>query len=312
MSWKMGLTIIFIMAWLAVFGWLRWDQFSCLLSSSKFSILFWGYAFILATSMVLFAQWVWKRIHDSYFVSWFRPKTKRWDTALDWDDVKMILDGDPLNDFCGFRGTHLGRRIYDLVKVVGVVLVISLFGYWTPTYLVEDGLEMSSLPLPDGSGTFLISVVTIAVTLIIALRQLQAKVRSENRQKWIDDVRNTLAKTISEIPDAIYESSRPSPDTDLSSTEFGYTKDVQASRIKLELLMNPSEIDHRTLGWLLRRAYGIREVKPDKKIPTDDFFANINKLDRDERSERNELISYIIRLSNAILKREWERVKRGK
>jgi len=311
--WKRSLTGFVFVSWGLALVLPHWDEIFCLLSASWFSLSFWGYALILVASLFLFAQWIWKRFHESYVVTWFRPETWRWDTELNWADVEKILEGDPLDNFSRFRGTHLGRMIYDLLKGLGGVLGITMFGYWTPTYLVEGGSKLPSWSLPDGSGTFLIGAVTVAVTFIVALQQHHAKVKSENRQTWINDVRKTLADVISEIPPYTYEHPEQRPNTGQDDIKKESTKEVQASRIKLELLMNPSEKDHRTLGWLLRRAYGIPQVKPDEKIPPDDgVFAQINALDRNERGQRNKLISYIVRLSNAILKREWERVKRGK
>lgn len=322
-SWKLILTTVLVFIWLAVIVCFRWNEIFCLLTINKFSLLFVGCALTLFASMVLFAQWVWEQYYDTYTTTWFRPYP-RWKrsnekeqkdqkkgdhTTLSWDDVENILSGDPLDDFGKFRGAHLGRVIYDGLKGVGMFLAISLFGYWAPALLTGNDMGLSHLSWPEDSGTFLIGAATVSVTLLIALKQHHAKVKSEKRQKWIDNVRDTLAKVIAEIPDPTYESPAVKP---RSYSKKSYSVDVQEYRIKLELLLNPSEKDHRTLGWLLRKVYGISRVKPDKEIPTTGTFELIDSYDRDEWKQRNKIISYIIRLSNAILKREWERVKRGK
>ncbi len=215
-------------------------------------------------------------------------------------DVEKILCGDPLNEFKGLRWPTRALLVLDLMKLVGFLFVIIMFTYWAPLYLID--INNANFAFPKDISTVLIGGITIAVTLSIAMKQFHAKVKSENRQNWIIDVRNTLAEVIAHIP------KKGKPPQLLK----------QKDRIKLELLMNPSEKDHRVLGWLLRRVYGIQDIKADERIKEEigkiekaHVLNTINKLDHNKKDESDELISYIIRLSNAILKREWERVKRG-
>ena len=76
--------------------------------------------------------------------------------------------------------------------------------------------------------------------------------------------------------------------------------------------MNPKENDHRTLGYLLRIAYGIVGLKVDKEIEKKEKLDFVHKLNRTKKPDHDLIISYIIRISNVLLKREWERVKYGK
>lgn len=71
---------------------------------------------------------------------------------------------------------------------------------------------------------------------------------------------------------------------------------------KLELLINPSERDHRALVALIRHIYKIDDV------PIDD----IPRKELDFVKAQPDMVvlkSQMIRLSNVVLKREWERVK---
>jgi hypothetical protein len=76
---------------------------------------------------------------------------------------------------------------------------------------------------------------------------------------------------------------------------------------KLELLMNPSEKDHRALMALIRHIYGHHSVRIDMIPRTELGFTTLVP---SNPADRSALKSQMIRLSNVVLKREWERVKR--
>lgn len=90
-------------------------------------------------------------------------------------------------------------------------------------------------------------------------------------------------------------------------------------RLELELMLNPSEKDHRLLLYLIQSFSAWRTpriVPQDARI----LIASIESGTRDpalrpkwkkiiETQDRADLVSYILRLSHVVLKREWERVK---
>jgi hypothetical protein len=123
------------------------------------------------------------------------------------------------------------------------------------------------------------------------------KARSENRQKWIDEIRKTLSLLIENIPGASEDDAAREEKIKAYSKEHG----------KLELLMNPSERDHRALMALIRHIYGHDDV-PIDDIPREQL--GIATLLLSNSADRIALKSQMIRLSNVVLKREWERVKR--
>ena len=122
----------------------------------------------------------------------------------------------------------------------------------------------------------------------IAVKQIRANLVSANRQAWINELRECLSELQSRITFVSILQSVP---------ETGDLEDVKSSmsRIaflthKLTLLINPKEEDHAQLLSLVKEIKGIavRGGKPPQE-----------KMDA------------ITSLSQKILKREWERVKKG-
>ena len=84
--------------------------------------------------------------------------------------------------------------------------------------------------------------------------------------------------------------------------------DANLARLTLELLLNPSEKDHRTLSTLLRRLCDFDVLAIDAEV-----HGRLCNLGLDiYNSDHRQLLTWTIRLSNAMLKREWELVKFGK
>lgn len=67
-------------------------------------------------------------------------------------------------------------------------------------------------------------------------------------------------------------------------------------------MINPSERDHRALMALVRHIYGVDDVPIDRVPRRELGFVQ-------DPADRVTLKSQMIRLSNVVLKREWERVK---
>jgi len=98
---------------------------------------------------------------------------------------------------------------------------------------------------------------TIAATPTGIFYQLRLKARSENRQHWINDIREVLAPLIADLP--------LSADSDAVKAEK--TKQYFPRHAKLDLFLNASEQVHRTLMALLRHAHGFDDVSIDE-IPS--------------------------------------------
>jgi hypothetical protein len=153
-----------------------------------------------------------------------------------------------------------------------------------------------------------ISACTALVATIIgpyvafktAKSQINANVLSNNRAKWIDTMRELIASTISQMTaymilrGQLHERSRADVGTNpelLGRIERG-THTVSTIR----LMINPDELDNQKL------------------METLDLALDCLRSEEEQSQVEREIQAYtaeIVRLSRAILKREWLRVKRG-
>ncbi|MBF0132660.1 MAG: hypothetical protein HQL75_08760 [Magnetococcales bacterium] len=280
------------------------------------------YLIIYAVIMLmLFCKQHWK----PYGSTWFMPKKRSWNDELDWEDIVEILDGDPIGynekNRDGFY--EFLKNAFDFMKELGIILATVLIIYWIPMFLVN--IRNCEFLSKNGPLAVIITGVTVIVTLAIGLKKIQAKVKSENRQVWINDLRNTVAEVIALLRfckhfneqknnerltcyDTIPHEQQP------KELEGGNAYNLDQKLIKLELLINPSEKDHRMLLWMLRKcSRGEENIVLDKIFLCIKDIRNVEKMEFFEKLDREKnldfLISYVVRLSNAILKREWERVK---
>jgi hypothetical protein len=138
------------------------------------------------------------------------------------------------------------------------------------------------------------------VTLAVAKRQVNATVLSANRQKWIEVLRDTLAQLISLLVAGLvikskwktkWESGRGPLDAEPALLEK--LERIVLTRSKIRLLLNPAEPDHRRLSQAIDAAF--------KRLQSEE------SLDSETESD----IETITALAQSILKREWQRVKRG-
>ena len=144
------------------------------------------------------------------------------------------------------------------------------------------------------------SIIGPIVTLRVARRQFNANVLSTNRQKWIEALRDMVAELISLIVSALVIRSAWKSKWDKGR---GPLREDKALLIKLErivlveskirFLLNPTEADHQQLNQAIE--ISIWRLKAEES------------LDSDTEAD----IETIVRLSQVILKREWQRVKLG-
>ena len=131
------------------------------------------------------------------------------------------------------------------------------------------------------------------VSIWVAQRQIRVTVLSANRQTWINTLRDLIAEylSISALVHAGDWSSR---------TEVEFDQKLERLTLlnaKIELMLNPNEPDHERLGTLLG----------DLLLTMGGRASAANKRDSQKaRTIHNELLP----LSQSVLKREWERVKR--
>ena len=144
------------------------------------------------------------------------------------------------------------------------------------------------------------SVVGPWVTLAVARRQFSANVLSANRQRWIETLRDLLAELISLLVAALVLKSNWRDKWDegrglIAADPEMLTKVERMVLVqwKIRLLINPTEPDHQELYRTIESAF--------KRIRSEESLESETEAD----------IETITTLAQAILKREWQRVKQG-
>lgn len=235
---------------------------------------------------------VWKQyIRKAYKTHWFDVSRDGWLEKLRWDpDIKYLMTNDPLDHQSKVRAGWSFQIFRD-----GAVLCLSSF-VWIAGIRVLHILVKEPSKDHIEIATFLLGFLSLTGAATKVVYEWRLKARAENRQKWIDQIRETFRLLIENMP--LIEDVDPVS----SQKKAAYL----AEHGKLELLMNPSERDHRALMALIRHIYGYPNV-PIDEVPRKEL--DIAKLDPAKRADFAKLKSQMIRLSNVVLKREWERVK---
>lgn len=135
----------------------------------------------------------------------------------------------------------------------------------------------------------------------IAERQFKIEVLSRNRQEWINRLREEIANFSSAA--LLLTLVSPPDSEDFNMEQFHdciRAVELPASRVKL--MLNVSEEDHKELDELIndliQNTEFIENAKSEKEL--DQLFEQME-------ARRDRLMT----IAPAILKREWERVKRG-
>jgi type III secretory pathway component EscS len=144
------------------------------------------------------------------------------------------------------------------------------------------------------------SVVGPVVTLTVAKRQFNATAISGNRHKWIETLRDELAELIALLATALvvkskwkdkWEEGRGPVNSDPVMLEK--FERIVLAQSKIQLLLNPNEEDHEQLREIIDVAA--------RRLRSEDALETATDAD----------IGIIVSLAQAILKREWQRVKQG-
>ncbi|MDO8445146.1 MAG: hypothetical protein Q7T53_03420 [Deltaproteobacteria bacterium] len=142
-------------------------------------------------------------------------------------------------------------------------------------------------------------VIGSVVSYFIARQQFRATVLSANRQQWINTLRDCIADFQTKAKIAIVEANLAEHDqTSVAANVKNHYEALETMRFianKVALLLNPNEADHSELISLLKKLEDLC----------------INGGPSDWKNE-GKLQDSITSTGQRILKREWERVKRGK
>jgi hypothetical protein len=144
------------------------------------------------------------------------------------------------------------------------------------------------------------SIVGPFITLTVARRQFNATVISASRQKWIETLRETLAELVALISAALIVKSKWKDKWDrgrgplnADSAMLERFEHIVLSQSKIQLLINPTDADHQHLCEAIETA--ISRLRAEESL---------------ELETQGDILE-ITRLAQAILRREWQRVKDG-
>jgi hypothetical protein len=162
-------------------------------------------------------------------------------------------------------------------------------------------MEVSTVvSLVSASTALVASIVGPVITLTVARRQFNATVISASRQKWMETMRDTLAELIALVNTALIVKSnwkdkwdRGRGPLNADSAMLEKFAHIVLSQSKIELLINPTDADHQLLCETIETA--ISRLRAEESL----------------ESETESDIQNLTRLGQAILRREWQRVKVG-
>jgi hypothetical protein len=144
------------------------------------------------------------------------------------------------------------------------------------------------------------SAVGPLVTLRVARRQFRATVLSANRQQWIVGLRDLLAELMSQLAvvAVLRDGWKGNWDHGLGPVRHDPALLAKVERLvlvhwKIRLLLNPTEADHQELCGRIDTALSRIRSEAATEVETRADIENISHQ------------------AQVILKREWERVKRG-
>jgi hypothetical protein len=271
------------------------------------------------------------RFEERAIIPWWQP-TKASDVSdLNWDDVYMLVAFDRTLDPLGVekrvRWVWWSRNLVVQIPIQLVLcsVALSLFDLLQNPrpreFLLEGSSLMGDKPLAKplaaviaNPAAYLVLVVGLA-TIYFTFRQIRAKVRADSRQAWILKARELLGEVVA----AIDAHKIALAANDVTKAEKVWNK-LNPKRLELELMLNPSEKDHRLLMYLIQhfsvwRTPGVaaQDAQILKEIIAETTLDPARLLQWHAillTPDRSALVSYILRLSHVVLKREWERVKR--
>lgn len=222
---------------------------------------------------------------------WYDPPKEGEDTEKDeeeeWNFVKkaLLLEDEPLFPY-------EGKREGSAMLALGVLIVLLLL--YVLLYVAIDYFSRQSIDGLMRYESLIAVLVSIVGILVFAIYQRfkSRVIRASSRQKWIKDVRIILADLVSGLPET-------TEDHDLCQR----TK-MERNFRKLELHLNPSEKIHRSLLYAISFAYDANWSK-DEQVEK-----NLRLKEVDDWRCSARCKAGIIRLSQILLKLEWEQTKK--
>jgi hypothetical protein len=258
----------------------------------------------------------------------------------DWTllhDMLTRAEFDPLVEVDGLVPDRIRAFMRSILTtaIVGIAALWGLYWLWGEAppskpeqlYLITatgqnwSGFAVSQVhsAVADHSASYVALFATL-VAAGFAFFNMQAQQKAKSRQEWVDKLREEMAKTIALSQEYAAENRSG---CEAKNRKIALRQELTDVRLKLELRLNPSEKDHRLLMYLVQRMAfwdeyekggepleRIEEAKGLKLIALRDLPA-LEKILEPTKDQAGfaKTVSYAMRLSHVILKREWERVK---
>lgn len=229
---------------------------------------------------------------------WWQAQTPPDDTT--WHDVVDALTRDPILIDKPDQG-H-----FHWLTPAFIIAALVAWLYWLFGSL---HLKLYALLTGPGGGNYTLLLGALLVCLTFALT-VRSKQQADNRQIWIDTMRDELSVFMSHLQELYAHGESLQQNR----------REMERARMHIELLINPADRLHRTLGLLLRVASGLRPINAIdgpvlKRLKTLDLPAatpiSALRWNGKSRPEHDQLLVaqvYIQRLANVVLKQEWQRV----
>ena len=245
----------------------------------------------------------WRYVQSTYWTDWYDLSEKGPLQDLEWQQIRDVMDPDqdPLDHRPCWRGSC--RRICRDLALVGITLLFFAGSYWLicdPDRLRPAVGNIGGLGLPAA----LAALAALGSTAVAVFYNVRLTARTNNRQAWINAVRQQLGNVIGNcIPQ--------------DGVDGEQAKDGDRSLATLELLINPSERVHRSVVAVVRLMHGIHDHPADRMvlqhlalaISPEQQMPSSREADRKCRSNLKDRAR---RLATVLLRREWEQVKHAR
>ncbi len=247
--------------------------------------------FLAGIAIVVFMYRYLRRVH---FTHWWDLSEKRLNGPLEWEAVRQLMQTDPTSHSEALRLCSIVEITKEFVVIVLIINIwicgLRLIWRYQAHIIAQHQFTSASLVI-GGVGAFMAFAGVLYTSRV--------NVRSANRQAWINELRDTLSRLLHYLPDETDDERHIKEAQDLG-------KELRA---KVELLLNPSERDHRALMVLVRYLYRFPSVLTVDAETRRNLGLDIDGAELRNQDRFKERKSELIRLINAVLKREWEQVK---
>jgi hypothetical protein len=172
------------------------EQTSFFVPNGSVSSLLWALFAVYYLGTVLVFLYTWKQyVQRAYWTDWFDVSRVGLFKKLAWKpDILDLMNNDPLSHQKRVRALISWQAFRDLIILAFAIAIwiagihgLHLLGN-TPT---KENIEIA---------TFLIGFLSLAGAVTKVTYEWRLKARSENRQKWIEGMREVLTELIASMP----------------------------------------------------------------------------------------------------------------